>query len=219
MTGLKLNKIYQMDYLRGLKTIKTKSIDLAFTDPPYNTGKDFGVYKDNLSEDEYLDMVVKLINELRRVTRRGFGVYIDWKHFKMYWDIMREAEPIIISKRSSNAAFSSLKISQQHHIILTTARALHPTKSLWDDIPFLGEGRLFNEERYKHPAQTSFKATSRFIENFSKKNEIILDSFMGTGTTAIASYKLNRKFIGFELNSDYIKIAEKRLSQARLGDR
>ncbi len=219
LVGLKLNRIYLSDYLEGLKKIKTKSIDLAFTDPPYNTNKDFGVYKDNLSEEEYSGMVTRLINELRRVTKRGFGIYIDWRHFKMYWDLMPEADPIIIIKRVPNAASSRLKIAQHYHIILTTATALRTVKSLWNDIHFAGERRLFNEERYEHPAQTSFKATKRFIENFSNEKEIILDPFMGTGTTAVVSAELNRKFIGFELNPDYIRIAEKRLAQVDINNR
>lgn len=44
------------------------------------------------------------------------------------------------------------------------------------------------------------------------ENGIVLDPFMGAGTTALVSAKLNRKYIGFELNAEYIKIAEKRLN-------
>jgi DNA modification methylase len=43
------------------------------------------------------------------------------------------------------------------------------------------------------------------------ENGIVLDPFMGAGTTAMVARKLNRNYIGFELNPDYIKIAEKRL--------
>ena len=42
---------------------------------------------------------------------------------------------------------------------------------------------------------------------------IVLDPFMGAGTTALVSRKLNRNYIGFEINEDYIKIAEKRLNK------
>ena len=44
-----------------------------------------------------------------------------------------------------------------------------------------------------------------------RENGIVLDPFMGSGTTALVSRKLNRNFIGFEINQDYIKIAEERL--------
>jgi DNA modification methylase len=45
------------------------------------------------------------------------------------------------------------------------------------------------------------------------ENGIVLDPFMGAGTTALVARKLNRNYIGFELNREYIKIAEKRLSE------
>lgn len=215
--NLKYNEIYNIDALDLLKIIPDKSIDLTFFDPPYNVGKDYGKYKDNLSMSAYIIFMKNVIKECDRVSKRGIGIYIDWKQFKLYWHtLLPEAEPIIIYKRSSGFIFSRLRIMQHYHIILTTARAMMPVKSLWDDIRVLGEGYLFNEERFKHPAQTSLKATKRFIECFSEENEIILDPFMGIGTTAVAARSINRKYIGAELNNDYIQIAKKRLAQTQL---
>jgi site-specific DNA-methyltransferase (adenine-specific) len=58
------------------------------------------------------------------------------------------------------------------------------------------------------------------IKLVSKENAVILDPFLGSGTTAIACLKLNRNFIGIEKESDYVKIAEARikpyLSQTKL---
>jgi site-specific DNA-methyltransferase (adenine-specific) len=209
-----VNKIYNLDALEALKKIPDKSIDLVFFDPPYNANKDYGVYKDNLPWEDYMVFMKKIITECSRISKRGIGIYLDWKHFKPYWHkLIPQAEPIIIYKRSSGFILSSLKIMQHHHVILTTAEALKPTKSLWDDIRVYGEGYLFREPTFGHPAQTSLKATKRFIENFSEENEIILDPFIGVGTTAIACKQLGRNFIGFELNPEYIKIAERRLEQ------
>ncbi len=212
--GFSVNKIHEIDCLEGLKKLPDKSVDLAFIDPPYNVGKDYGVYKDNLPEEEYIKFMSKVINEFRRVTKRGFGIYLDWKQFQKYWQLIPEAEPIIIFKRSSGVIYSPLKIVQHHHIILTTAKSLKlQCKSLWDDIRVLGEGYLFNEKRYGHPAQTSLKATKRYIENFSKESDFILDCFAGCGTTAVACKASGRKFIGFEINPEFIKVANSRLKQ------
>lgn len=213
-----INRIYCIDCLKGLKKIPDKSIDLAFIDPPYNVGKDYGTVKDDLPEKEYIDLIKEVISEFKRITKRGFGIYLDWKQFKKYWQLIPEAEPIIIFKRSSGVIFSPLRIVQHHHVILTTAKALNPVKSLWDDIRVMGEGYFFNEERFDHPAQTSLKATKRFIEYFSEEGELVLDCFSGCGTTAIACKQLNRNFIGFELNKEYINIINKRLSQTTLNE-
>ena len=214
-----LNKIHNTEALESLKKIPDKSVDLIFFDPPYNAGKDYGVYKDNLPWKDYMEFMRKIIKECLRISKRGIGIYLDWKHFKPYWHkLIPESEPIIIYKRSSGFIFSRRKIMQHHHVILTTATALKPVKSLWDDIRVFGEGYLFNEPKFGHPAQTSLKATRRFIEHFSKENEIILDPFMGVGTTAVAAKSLNRQFIGFELNPEYIEIANRRLSQPQIND-
>ena len=214
-----LNKIYNLDALEGLKKMPEKSVDLVFFDPPYNVNKDYGVYKDNLPQDSYEKFMKEILEESKRISKRGVCVYIDWKHFALFWQkLLPEAEPIIIYKRSSGFIFSKLKIMQHHHIILTTAKALIPVKSVWDDIRVYGEGYLFKEETFGHPAQTSLKATKRVIETFSMKGEIILDPFMGVGTTAVASKQLDRNFLGFEINPGYIEIANKRLAQKLIVD-
>ena len=211
-----LNRIYNLNALEALKELSDKSIDLVFFDPPYNANKDYGVYKDNLPEKEYEKFMKEIIKECKRVSKRGLGIYLDWKHFGLFWKkLIPDAEPIIIYKKSSGFIFSSNKIMQHHHVILTTAKALGKVKSVWDDIRVYGEGYLFREETFGHPAQTSLKATKRFIENFSLEEEVILDPFMGVGTTAVAAKLSNRKFIGFEINPDYIEIANKRIAEAQ----
>ena len=50
----------------------------------------------------------------------------------------------------------------------------------------------------------------------SKPNDLILDPFLGSGTTAVACKKLNRRFIGIEISEDYVKIANQRLAQGVL---
>ena len=52
-----------------------------------------------------------------------------------------------------------------------------------------------------------------FIEASSKENDIVLDCFMGSGTTGIAAKRNNRKFIGIEIDKKYFDIAEKRINE------
>jgi site-specific DNA-methyltransferase (adenine-specific) len=78
------------------------------------------------------------------------------------------------------------------------------TKSIW----------TMNAEsarRIGHPAPFPEELPYRLIQLFSFKNDIILDPFIGSGTTAIASLKAGRKYIGFDTQKDYIKLAEKRI--------
>ena len=213
---MKTNTIYTIDALKGLKKLEDKSIDIAFIDPPYNVNKKYGEgVDDNLPPEVFEQLMKDIIREFRRVTKRGFAFYLDWKQYQKFWNWIPDAEPIIIFKRSSGVVYSPLKIVQHHHVILTTAPAIKKQcKSLWDDIRVMGEGYFFREERFDHPAQTSLKATRRYIEYFTEEGEIVLDCFMGVGTTATAAKLEDRNYIGFELNQEFIDRANARVKNA-----
>lgn len=69
-----------------------------------------------------------------------------------------------------------------------------------------------------HPTQMPIAVVERILKVASKGDEIVYDSFMGSGTTAIASEMFNLKWIGSELNPDNVKIATKRIEKYRLND-
>lgn len=78
------------------------------------------------------------------------------------------------------------------------------TKSIW----------TFNTESAKrvgHPAPFPIDLPYRLIQLYSFTNDVVLDPFMGSGTTAIAALKCNRKYIGFETNPEYVELAERRI--------
>lgn len=62
-----------------------------------------------------------------------------------------------------------------------------------------------------HPTEKPVSLCEQFILLSSNENDIILDPFIGSGTTAIAAYRNNRRFIGFELSEEYYKKAQKRI--------
>lgn len=69
-------------------------------------------------------------------------------------------------------------------------------------------------ENTEHPTQKSEKLIAKLILASSNENDIVLDPFMGSGTTCIVAKKLNRRYIGIEIDLDYCCIAEKRLETA-----
>ncbi len=68
-----------------------------------------------------------------------------------------------------------------------------------------------------HPAQMPFRMATDHIQSWSNKGDIVLDPFMGSGTTAKAAQELGRHYIGFEINEEYIEICRRRTAQATLG--
>jgi site-specific DNA-methyltransferase (adenine-specific) len=69
-----------------------------------------------------------------------------------------------------------------------------------------------------HPTQKPVELCSYLIKTYTNENEIVLDNCMGSGTTAVAATLNNRKWLGFETESTYIEVANKRLEQIQLED-
>lgn len=80
------------------------------------------------------------------------------------------------------------------------------TKSIWSF-------SAVSAKKIGHPAPFPLELPRRLIEFYSYKEDIVLDPFMGSGTTAIASLQLKRHFIGFEISPEYVKLAKKRISE------
>jgi len=73
-------------------------------------------------------------------------------------------------------------------------------------------GDIFNE----HPSQKPIRLMRKLVAEFSNEGDTIFDPFAGSGTTLKAAKDLNRKYIGIEINPDYVKIAQDRLKQELL---
>ncbi|GAW87647.1 site-specific DNA-methyltransferase (adenine-specific) [Bathymodiolus platifrons methanotrophic gill symbiont] len=89
----------------------------------------------------------------------------------------------------------------------------HPDGRIAGDVwkfPTLA-GRRFKDEKVDHPTQKPLSISERIIKHFSNESELVLIPFSGSGSECVASKKLKRNFISFELNEDYIKIANQRL--------
>jgi site-specific DNA-methyltransferase (adenine-specific) len=89
---------------------------------------------------------------------------------------------------------------------------LEYTKTIW-------QMKAESARRIGHPAPFPIELPSRLIELYSFETDIILDPFMGSGTTAIAALQNKRKFIGFEIMEDYITLAEERIGKTVEGRR
>ncbi len=95
---------------------------------------------------------------------------------------------------------------------LTGKEWLQYSFSIWRDIEKTNE-----ERKLKHPAIFPTQLTSRLIQIYTKnKGDIILDPFLGSGSTVISAYTLGKKGIGFELSNEYIKLAESRIKDIQL---
>ena len=70
-----------------------------------------------------------------------------------------------------------------------------------------------DKKKYKHPTIKPLNIIENLIINSSKESDVVLDCFMGTGTTGVACKKLNRMFVGIEINTEYFNNATKRIKE------
>ncbi len=88
---------------------------------------------------------------------------------------------------------------------------IHPfgplVSDVWTDIHRIKH----NKKRDLHPCQLPIHLLDRLILLSTDENDIVLDPFLGTGTTAISAKRLGRKYIGFELDKDYIEISKRKI--------
>lgn len=89
----------------------------------------------------------------------------------------------------------------------------HPDGRLAGDVwnfPTLA-GRRFRDEKVDHPTQKPLSISERIIKHFSNENDLVVIPFAGSGTECLSASMNNRRFIAFEVNKDYVQIANQRL--------
>jgi len=101
-----------------------------------------------------------------------------------------------------------------NHISCITAKEW--VKGMVTIQPFYYTGRDIRDKNI-HPAVFPISLPAHFIKLLTHEGELVLDPFVGIGTTLIAAQDLNRNAVGFDLKKEYVEIAKKRLSQSRLG--
>jgi len=86
----------------------------------------------------------------------------------------------------------------------------------YDKFFLIPKVRQEKEDFNYHPTLKPVELMFHLVKLISFNEQNVLDPFMGSGSTGIACLKLNRKFIGYELDSDYFEIAKKRLNNQRV---
>jgi len=208
---LEMNKIYCGDCLELMKELPDKSVDLVLTDPPYGINviggnKPFGSIGGNniVKTNKYLPIVnddIKIdFSEMFRVSRNQviFG--------GNYFDLPISKGWIVWDKKIKNDWDDNF--SDGELIWTSFNKPLKIFHKLY--MGCLQDGK---REIRQHPTQKPTELIGWIIEKYSQPNDLILDPFIGSGTTAVACIKTNRNFIGMEISPEYCKIANKRIQK------
>ncbi len=204
--------IYCGDCLDIMEDFDIKTFGFCFTDPPYNVGKDYGVYKDSRSDADYRFWIAKILNEIMRVSDKSC-IFTPQKWACLYWQILGDSFKQIILSYSPHGTIRYGFINQFSHL-LTNAKPIDYCQNVWHNCQMTGLGYFFREDTYGHPGYTSLDITSRVFGHLcGPGKDIVFDPFLGTGTSAVIARSLNRRCIGIEISEKYCEIAAQRCRQ------
>jgi len=216
-------------------------ISLTVTSPPYNIGKDSDedlsddeywkmitkVFEEVYRVTESGGRLVVNVANLGRKPYIPFSKYfieiileigflmrgeIIWQKSKgananfAWGSWLSPSNPVIRDIHEYCLVFSkdSMKNSAKGEPTIEKDEFMESTLSIWNITPA-------RAKKIGHPAPFPVELPKRFINLYSFKNDLILDPFIGSGSTAIAAKLLDRDYIGYELNPEYVKIAKNRL--------
>ena len=232
--------LLQSDCIEGLKGLDDNSVNCIVTSPPYNKkgllgkvtqgnqiwGKfniDYNTYGDDMPEEEYQSWMVAFLNECHRVIKPDGSIFFNHKprRYKnrcyLPTDFIQHSNAelyqlIIWDRRNSPNIRNDVLVPCTEHVywlckdkpkVFRDAIAAEYKTEVWIISP---------ERQGKHPAPFPEQLVRNCIQLTTQEGDLVLDPFMGSGTTARVSQNLKRKWIGFEIDEKYVNITNDRIN-------
>ena len=230
-----INKIYNEDCLLGIKKIPDNSVDLVIIDPPYsictkggkkgNTkiAKNIKALEKELIVNDLVDGYdLSILDELVRVMKT-INIYI-WcngrqipTYIKYFVEQLEcKLEILIWGKTNPMPLYSNKYMGDKEYCLYFRKNGYcMPADYEAAKTIFYEPINIIDKNKWNHPTIKPLKIFEKLIKNSSNENDLILDCFSGSGTTAVACHNLNRRFICIEKDYDYWKASVERLEIAQ----
>lgn len=235
-----LGKVHAGDCVRLMERMPAGSIDLIVTSPPYNiknsTGNGlkngrggkwpqaalidgYAAHDDAMPHGEYVAWQRDCLRAMMRVLREDGAIFYNHK-WRIQGGLLQDradivegfpVRQIIIWQRSGGINFNPGYFLPTYEVIYLIAKPdfrLVPKANAQGDV-----WRIPQEANNPHPAPFPVELAQRCIESSGAR--IVLDPFMGSGTTAIAAVAARRDWIGLDISEDYCNVARERISAAQ----
>ena len=232
------NKIICEDTITAMKRIPDGSIDLIVTSPPYNlknsTGngmkdgrggkwanaalqKGYANYNDNMPHGEYVEWQRDCLREMFRIIPEDGAIFYNHK-WRVQGGVLQDRQDIvkdfpvrqiIIWRRKGGLNFNAGYFLPTYEVIYLIAK---PKFKLVPKANAHGDVWEFTQEmKNGHPAPFPVNLIDRIIASTHAK--IVLDPFMGSGTTAVSAINNGIDYVGIDISPDYYKMAKKRIKE------
>jgi len=220
---LELDKIYNMDCIDGLKQLDNNCIDIVITDPPYFApAQHYSPSRKNRTQRKVGDLSIleyffhNWIKEIIRVMKNTGWIYIfcDSQSYPLvFTGLYSHVKSVRLIVWDKVTAFNGFTWRHQHELIVFAEMPDAP-KVNTSDGDIIRE-RVTKVEDRQHPAEKPESIITKILSKHTSAG-VVLDPFVGCGTTAVVCKHLNKHFIGFEIDEDYCKLAENRVYSAEL---
>lgn len=237
-----MNKIIHGDCIEKLRSIEIGTIDTIFADPPYylsngglsyNSGKVVSVNKGDwdkyTSKNDIYNFTKSWLIESKRVLKGNGSIFISGTHHNIFivGNVLKELGYTVVNfitweKLDPPPLIYKNKLRfSAEHIIWAKPNKKHKfnyqlmynvDEKEMTDVWKLSAVKVYEKKHGKHPTQKPIELLKRIILATTKKNDVVLDPFMGSGTTCVAAKQLGRQYIGIEQNEEYFNLAKRRLS-------
>lgn len=213
-----ISEVYNCDCLEYMRSLPDKHFDLCIADPPFgiNIHKSGRLKKYN---QQWVDDEIpqkEVFDEMFRVSKDviiwGGNYFLDYLGSTKCFLIYDKKQPQGITFASCEFAWTSFDSVAKtfYYSPMQMKDRIHSCQ--------YANGKGFStkdEIAYQHPAIFPEKLVEDHIKSWSNEGDVVLDPFMGSGTTGKMAILNNRNFIGIELNEEYFKIAQQRIANTQ----
>lgn len=235
---MKFDELYNEDCLEGMRRMADGSVDLIVCDPPYVVGNQGGGFWSKREEGNHYNargtrkgmeriggfkdgFPEQILDEMCRVMKRvNLYVFCSQRQIMPYLDYFVTRQGChwnLLSWHKTNPipACGNKYLSDTEYILFFREKGVRVYGSYETKRTFYTS--LRNQEdnvRYGHPTVKPLPLVRNLIANSSQRGGVILDPFLGTGTTAVAAKQLGRRYVGFETDIRYWQTAVERVAAA-----
>lgn len=233
--------LHNADSIELMKTLPTNSVDLMLTDPPYNLGEfmkdretNLGQMRDNFfvsagwdngPQTSWTDLMDQLFKEASRVLRPGGSALVFMSILKVesivnvaqrygfYYKttgIWHKRNPM---PRNMNLHFINSTESWIYFVYKKRTGTFNNNGLAVHDYVETAVTPKSERKWGKHPTQKPVALMQHFIDHLSIPNDVVIDPFMGSGSTGVAAVSRNRQFIGIELDKSYYELSRIRINE------
>ncbi len=235
---MEANRLICGDTVTELARLPSASVDLIIADPPYNLGKNYGNNQDSRAWHDYEAFTRAWIEQAQRLLKPSGSMYVfmgvrfiarlflmletefklcfnSWITWHYTQGMGRKMgfsprhEDILYFTKTTTFTFNldAVRVPQKYYRQRNNMAGANP-----GDVWQVSHVHYCSAERKAHPTQKPEALMERMIKASSHPSDLVLDPFVGSGTSCRVAHVLGRRWLGIDINPDYVAMSQRRIA-------